>query len=341
MDEPLIHKIWRPFSALSFAAVATVMAFSLAGTAWAAGLGQAATQTSLSVSTAGGSNGSIVTLTADVTALNESDGTPPAGVVTFRSGGHDLGSAIVNSQGEAVLKTGNLPPGSHQVVAVYQGDAQNGVSISPSSQLDTPSSQVAGFNVTATPSSLKTVAGGFASSVVTVTPVSGFNAYVSLSCSGAPINATCTFSPTNVKASCVQGAGGSEVCTPVNSTLQIQTLSPGGGRVNNGISSLRQGKSGLPAYAFAFPALFGIIGLGARRKRVISSLALMLFLLAVSLSLSSCKEQYNYLNHGPPANTGTPTGNYTVTIDAISTSGSFITRPATAPQITLTVSSAN
>lgn len=340
MDETLKHRNPAHFRVWRFLVFAAAMVVCFSARMWADGM-PAATETTLTVSRTDGANGSVATFTAAVTPLNSSEGTAPTGAVNFRSGAQDLGSAVLNAQGEAVLKTGNLPPGTHQVVAVYQGDSSYSGSVSPSAQADGSNSQVAGFDVSAVPSSLKTTAGGFVSSVVTVTPVSGFSAYVSLSCSGLPVSATCTFSPTSVLASCTQGAGGSQVCTPVNSTLQIQTLSPGGGRVNNGVSSLRQTKKGLPAYAFAFPALFGILGLGARKKRIISSVALMLFLLAAALSLTSCKERYNYLNHGPPANPGTPPGSYTVTIDAVSTSGSFITRPATAPQIALTVSSAN
>lgn len=335
MDEALKDKSRPGFPGLKLAAL--MMMISLAAAAWAAQTGTAATQTALAISSSGA--GPVSTLTANVADLNETGGTAPTGVVTFRSGNHDLGSAVVDAQGNAVLKTSGLPAGPHQVVAIYQGDAVHAASISPSSEVDSSDPPVAGFDVSATPSSLKTAAGSFASSVVTVTPVSGFNAYVSLSCSGLPISATCTFSPTNVLASCTPGAGGSQTCTPVNSTLQIQTISPGGGRVNNGISSIRTGSSGLAAYAFAFPAIFGIVGLGTRRKRVFSTVAIALFVLAGALLLSSCKEQYNYLNHGPPANPGTPPGTYTVTIDAVSSSGSIITRPATAPQVTLTVSS--
>lgn len=337
MDETLKRKSRLGFPGLRWAAVLMMISFATAG--WAAQVGSAATQTALAISTSDGAGGSIATLTADVAALNETGSAAPSGVVTFRSGNRDLGSAVVDAEGKAVLKTGSLAPGPNQVVAVYQGDGAYAASISPSSELDASAPPVAGFDVSATPSSLKTAVGGFASSVVTVTPVSGFSAYVSLSCSGLPISTTCTFSPTNVLASCTAGAGGAETCTPVNSTLQIQTISPGGGRVNNGISSLGTGGRGVAGYAFVFPAVFGIVGLGSRRKRIFSSVAIALFVLAGALLLSSCKERYNYLNHGPPANPGTPPGTYTVTIDAVSSSGSVITRPAAAPQITLTVSS--
>ena len=53
--------------------------------------------------------------------------------------------------------------------------------------------------------------------------------------------------------------------------------------------------------------------------------------------MTACSQRYNYLNHGPPGNTGTPTGNYAVTVDAQSSNGSFTITPPTQPQLTLTI----
>ena len=59
-----------------------------------------------------------MTLTAHVTADVAG---APSGVVNFRSGEIDLGSAFLNSEGDAALETDNVPAGNHQVVAIYQG----------------------------------------------------------------------------------------------------------------------------------------------------------------------------------------------------------------------------
>ena len=56
-------------------------------------------------------------------------------------------------------------------------------SISSSTQVDAQAANIAGFTIAATPTTLSVPAGAFATSVITVTPVNGFNAYVSLSCS--------------------------------------------------------------------------------------------------------------------------------------------------------------
>src|SRR6202021_2216471 len=118
------------------------------------------------------------------------------------------------------------------------------------------------FTVAATPTSLTTPIGGFVSSNVTVTPVNGFNAFVTLSCTGLPINTTCTFSPTSVSAACTTSATGAQTCTPGTSVMQIQTQTP------SPLTEVRPGDdNGIRRYAFVFPAVFGLAGLGLSRRR--------------------------------------------------------------------------
>ena len=147
-------------------------------------------------------------------------------MVNFRSGQIDLGSALVDSEGKASLQTDLLPAGSHPVVAIYQGQSTYLNSISNPELVQANVSTAAGFTVAATPTSLTTAVGGFVSSNVTVTPVNGFNAYVTLSCTGLPLNTTCTFSPISVLASCTTSTAGAQTCTPGTSVMQIQTQTP-------------------------------------------------------------------------------------------------------------------
>ena len=37
--------------------------------------------------------------------------------------------------------------------------------------------------------------------------------------------------------------------------------------------------------------------------------------------MTACSQRYNYLNHGPPGNTGTPAGSYIITVEAQSSTG--------------------
>ena len=80
----------------------------------------AATRTTLTVTTSQPHQRTQATLTAHVSAANEE--ATPTGVVTFRSETTDLGSAFLDREGNAALQTDNLTAGSHQIVAVYQGE---------------------------------------------------------------------------------------------------------------------------------------------------------------------------------------------------------------------------
>jgi hypothetical protein len=294
----------------------------------------AVTRTTLTVSTNNVGPRTRATLTAHVVAPEIAG--LPSGVVNFRSGEMDLGSALLDGESNASLQTDSLPAGSHRVVAIYRGQPGFGSSLSNVEQVRADASTVAGFTVTAAPTSLSTVVGGFVSSVVTVTPVNGFNAYVSLSCNGLPFNTSCTFTPVNVPATCTTNASGASTCTPGTSVMQIQTLAP-----SPKITAANSGPAGLRRYVFVFPVLFGLAGLGVRKRRVWRNLALGILALAGTMGMTACSQRYNYLHHGPPGNPGTPTGNYTITVEAESSTGAFTTTPPIQPQITLTITAAN
>jgi Bacterial Ig-like domain (group 3) len=286
-----------------------------------------ATQTTLTVAIDNAGPRTRATLTAHVSGA-------PSGVVNFRSGQTDLGSALVDSEGKASLQTDFLPAGSHPVVAIYQGQAAYLNSISNSELVQANVSTAAGFTVAATPTSLSTAVGGFVNSIVTVTPVNGFNAFVTLSCSGLPLNTTCTFTPVSVLAACTTGAGGAQTCTPGTSVMQIQTQTP------SPHAAVRNSELGMRRYAFVFPLLFGLAGLGARKSRAWRNLALGIVAFAGVMGMTACNARYYYLNHGPPANPGTPIGSFTITVQSSSTTGSETTTPPTPPQITLVVTAA-
>jgi hypothetical protein len=179
---------------------------------------------------------------------------------------------------------------------------------------------------------LSTAVGGFVSSNVTVTPVNGFNAYVTLSCSGLPINTTCTFTPVSVLTACTTSSAGAQTCTPGTSVMQIQTQTP-----SPNPTAANSSNAGMQRYAIILPVLFGIAGLGARKRRAWRNLALAMLAFTGVMGMTACSQRYRYLNHGPPPNEGTPIGSYTVTIQASSSTGSETTTPPVQPQITLVV----
>ncbi|HEY1902326.1 MAG TPA: Ig-like domain repeat protein [Terracidiphilus sp.] len=85
---------------------------------------KAQTATSLSLGNETLRSGSPVTLTAEVTG-----GTGPSGVVSFLSTGVVLGTGSL-SAGTASLTASNLPAGTDEIQAVYNGDQTNGMSSS-------------------------------------------------------------------------------------------------------------------------------------------------------------------------------------------------------------------
>jgi hypothetical protein len=136
----------------------------------------------------------------------------------------------------------------------------------------------------------------------------------------------------NVPANCTTSASGAETCTPGSSTMQIQTQTP-----SPLVAGRRKDEAGILRYVFVFPMLFGLAGLGACRRRASRHLMLGILVFAGVLGVTGCAQRYNYLNHGPPGNPGTPTGTYTVTVQASSSTGAFTTTPPTLPQITLVI----
>jgi hypothetical protein len=293
----------------------------------------AETRTTLTVATDDAGSRTRATLTAHVATPDLAGA--PSGVVNFRAERTDLGSAFLDGEGNASLQTDSFSAGNHQVIAIYKGQTGYLTSTSEQQRLHANVSTVAGFTVAATPSSLSTPVGGFVSSVVTVTPVNGFNSFVNLSCNGLPVNTTCTFTPVNVPASCTTSASGVETCVPGSSVMQIQTLAP-----SPPTTALNAGGSGMQRYAFVFPALLGLAGLGACRRRHWRNLAFGLLAFAGAMSVTACSQRYKYLNHGPPDNTGTPVGSYIVTVEAQSSTGAETTTPPTYPQVTLTITAA-
>lgn len=83
-----------------------------------------ATTTTSTVAPGSAVAGQPVTLSAKV---NAASGTP-AGEVVFTAGSTELGSAVVDGNGEASVTLSDLPVGSLQVVATYEGDDVYGAS---------------------------------------------------------------------------------------------------------------------------------------------------------------------------------------------------------------------
>ena len=133
---------------------------------------------------------------------------------------------------------------------------------------------VPGFSISLGAPSLSIKPGGNASLAVSVTPQNGFNSPVTLSCSGLPAGATCSFSPSPVTPS--GGVASSQLTVNIASTsagLRQETnpLFPGGGAL----------------------VCVGFCLLGFRRRRTLFALLLLALTLGSLGAISGCGTNMN------------------------------------------------
>ncbi len=313
---------------------------------WVAGLGlalalavlpasaaaqQIATHTALTVETS--EQGGYTQATATV-AVTAADGLPASGVVVIQDGDRQLAESVLNAQGVAA-PVFSLPAGDHDLRAVYVGDASHLSSASATSDATAQTSSTPGFTLSLAPVPpsalpLTLTAGNAGTIAVAVVPQDNAALtspmFVTLSCSGLPTLATCTFTPESVEilpttpASCPANSLPS-ACPPVSSML-LQTAGQNTSRL---VRPVPIGRTGRPvAWAILLPGMLGLGGLawGARRRRWLQRMALLALVgLVTALGTTACKPLYNYYNHGPQPNPATPSGTYTVTITAQATNG--------------------
>lgn len=312
---------------------------------WAAGLALAmalsalpaaaapavATQTSLNVQTSEQSGHTQATAAISVAGV---DGTPASGAVTLQDGNTPLAGVTLDASGQATAVV-SLPAGEHALRAVYIGDAAHLKSSSITSNVTGQASSTPNFAITlaaVSPSSLPLTVTDGDSGTVAVTVVPEDNSaltapmFVTLSCSGLPSLASCTFTPDSIEilpttpASCPSGSPPS-ACPPVSSML-LQTQRIGTTALNR---PAKLGHRSSPiAWAILLPGMLGLGGLawGTRRRKWLNRLALVALLgLVTTLGTTACNPLYYYYNHGPTVTPSTPTGSFTITVTGQSTNG--------------------
>ena len=307
------------------------IALALAFWPAAAAAQQIATHTTLTVETGEQNGHTQSTATVSVTAA---DGQPASGVVVIEEGDSELAEAVLNAEGVA-SPVFSLPAGDHDLRAVYVGDASHLGSASVTASATAQASSTPSFTLSLAPVAPSTlpltlVAGNAGTIAVTVVPEDNAALtgpmFVTLSCSGLPSEASCTFTPESVEilpttpASCPADSPAS-ACPPVSSML-LQTVAVSGARV---LQPGFPGSAGRPvAWAIILPGVLGLGGLawGGRRRRWLQRLALVALIgLVTALGTTACKPTFNYYYHGPVPNPATPSGTYTVTVTAQSTNG--------------------
>ena len=305
------------------------MALPLMG--WAS-VQSVATQTSLNVSTSDQAGQTQAAVQVSVTGA---DGQPVAGAIGIYEGTRQLAGVVLNSAGQASTEIA-LPGGTHNLSAVYTGDTAHQGSVSPVAAVTGQSSSTPGFQLSLTPVTpssfpvvLKAGAAGTANVIITPVNPSALTSpmFITVSCSGLPNSASCSFSPESVEilattpTSCPTGSPAS-ACPPFSSMV-IQTQAAGTAGQLNPIFHSGKG-SGPVALAILLPGLLGLGGLawGARRHAWLNRLALLALVgLVATLGTTACNPQYYYYNHGPPNTPATPAGTYTITVTGQSSNG--------------------
>jgi hypothetical protein len=169
-----------------------------------------------------------------------------------------------------------------------------------------------GFSLAPSLSTATVTPGASATYSLSVVPLGGFTRAVTLSCSGAPADSTCSISPSSFT---LNGSSPTSATVTVSTSGSSASLArPVGSPPNAGQLAFLAPIAGLPGLA-----LVGIWG-GSRkgRGRVFYGLVVFCLLSAVA-GMSACGGSSNNGNGG---SSGTPAGTYTLTITGTYTSGS-------------------
>jgi hypothetical protein len=260
-------------------------------------LAQGGTTVSLSSSSGSLPFGQTETLTAAITPSMA--GRPaPTGTVSFYDGAALLGNAPVSS-GSANFATSELAVGTHNISAAYSGDANFNLN----SAADTPvtvTTLTPAFTLAAGASTLTVAQGAQGTVTLNLAANATFTGPVTLACSGAETNATCTVNPATITLT----PGGT-----ATATLVVGTTSAATNATNHGSGSPLSGSAGVVALG----AMLWIFR-GRRNWIRLISMASCLGLLVAALALNGCG------NSKTPAPGNTiPTaskGNFTLTVTA-------------------------
>jgi hypothetical protein len=121
----------------------------------------------------------------------------PTGSVAFYDGTTLLGTGALNS-GVATFSTSLLGTGTHSLKAVYAGDANFNPKSTTTAVVVAVSSLPPAFTLSGSPATLSLSNGANGTVTLTLAANATFSGPVSLTCSGAPTNASCGFNSNSV-----------------------------------------------------------------------------------------------------------------------------------------------
>ena len=278
-----------------------------------------ATTTSLTASADPIAAGLTLILTSTVAPVTAGQSTP-TGTVNFMEGTNLLGTATLASGG-ATFTISTLSVGTHLITAVYQSGGMYATSTSPTLTeivVAAGTGNSTQFTLTVTPPQLSLTSGAHTTMQIAITPSSNFTDTLSFGCGGLPIDATCTFSKTQVA---VTGGSDSmltvlvDTGNPLDAGPTAHLTAPGKPGV---------GKSMVLACVLPGGALLILLAGGNLRRRI--NLLLLLIVAGTLTVLSGCGTSYKVQT--------TPAGTYSFQIFANATdSGASYTVPV---QLTVT-----
>jgi hypothetical protein len=251
--------------------------------------------------------GTLVTLTSTPSTLSVqvaatlSDRPTPTGTATFLEGATVLGTVAL-ANGTASVDLSQLTLGTHTIAFQYSGDA-NFQPNTASSTITITTAPTPDFSISSNPATLNVTRGQTVTAQLTITANAGLSGSVTFACSGLPVESACTFSPATLMASPGQGS---------STTLTISTTAPS--------SAIRELTLMTKARAMTALAFLLIVPLCSGRRRQWLRLSLLIGALTLSTaSILGCGGSGS--SSKGSTDTGSPAGQYTVTVTATSVSG--------------------
>lgn len=213
----------------------------------------ATTVTALASSANPTNQGTNVTFTATVTSASG----VPTGTVDFFNGTTLISSGTLNASGVVTTSISSLLAGSYTITANYSGATNFAVSSGTVTQVISTGT----YSVAATPSSQFIRGPGTTVYAVTVSSAQGFIGPVTLSCSGLPADATCTFGTpsANLKIGDTLSTTMTVVTTQADAKMHLPSLGFPAGKTPNSVSPI--------AFAAVFPFGLGAFFAGMSRRR--------------------------------------------------------------------------
>lgn len=265
--------------------------------------------------------------------VTDDTGQPVTGAVSLvditGSATHWLSGAALDAQGQATFRVDNLAAGDHALHAEFVGTSSDTPSTSQPLTLHTEAAAIPDFTIALAPSTFTVKTGGTAATTITITPLNGFTGFISLSCSGLPIDyVTCNNTPANLEITSA---------TPQTAVMNIQTTatsSTTAGWLQKPAMPGAPLARGNGAYLALLPGFVGLGWLTRKRRKLMRSTMLLLLASVALIGATGCSAQYWYYHLGPIFG-GTPPGTYTITVTAQTSNG--VTAAEHSASVALTV----